>query len=120
MLGYIDPAIALITIAFGAFGFVAPRYTARALDLAPDGSTMGLSEMRASVGGLFVAVGLFCLVTGRPEAYTMLGIAYAGAASGRLLSMIVDKPPQPKALVWFAFEAVPAAWLITGTASLWM
>ncbi|MGP6086276.1 DUF4345 family protein [Antarctobacter jejuensis] len=117
---YIDAAIALITIAFGAIGFVAPRYAAEALDLTPQGTTMGLSELRASAGGLFVALGLFCLITGRPEAYTMLGIAYAGASTGRLISMIMDKPPQPKALIWFAFEAGPAAWLILMHAPEWL
>ena len=105
-------AIALLTIAFGCFGLIAPRYTAGALDLKPTTSTMGLSELRASVGGLFVALGLFCLITGAPEAYVMLGVAYVGAGLGRLVSIVIDKPPMPKALICFGFEAVPAALLI--------
>ena len=112
MLDLINPALALLTIALGLFGFLAPRYTAEALDLQTVGSTMGFSELRASAGGLFVAVGLTCLMTGAPWAYGMLGVAYAGAACGRLVSIVVDGPPMPKALIWFLFEAVPAAWLI--------
>jgi hypothetical protein len=112
MLDFIDPIIALLTIGFGLFGFVSPRYTAGVLDMQPTGTTMGLSEIRASAGGLFVAVGAVCLLTGAPWAYFMLGVAYAGASTGRAISMVVDKPPQPKALTWFAFEAIPAAWLI--------
>ena len=112
MASIIDIAIALVTAGFGLFGFLAPRYTAAVLDLVPKDSTMGLSELRASAGGLFVAVGLCCLLTGAPWAYAMLGVAYAGAATGRLVSMTIDHPPMPKAAMWFAFEAVPAAWLI--------
>lgn len=108
----IDSLIALLTLAFGAIGFVAPRYAAKALDLEPTQSTMGLSELRASAGGLFVAMALTCLVTGAGFAYAMLGVAYAGAATGRVISMVVDKPPQPKAAIWFLLEGLPAVWLI--------
>jgi len=112
MTEWINIAIALMTIAFGAFGFLAPRFTANVLDLALKNTNMGLSEMRASVGGLFVALGLGCLILGAPMAYAMMGVAYAGASAGRLISMVLDQPPQPKAFIYFAFEAGFAAWLI--------
>lgn len=112
MASYIDSAFALLTLALGLFGFLAPRYTAEALNLKTEGSTMGLSELRASAGGLFVALGLGCLLIGTGWAYAMLGLAYAGAAAGRLVSILIDRPPMPKAFVWFLFEAVPAAWLL--------
>jgi hypothetical protein len=112
MLDLIDPALAVLTIGLGLCGFLAPRWTASTLDLAPTDSTMGLSEMRASAGGLFVAVGAACLITGAYWAYLMLGVIYAGAATGRLLSILVDKPPLRKATVFFLFEAIPAAWLL--------
>jgi hypothetical protein len=102
----------LLTIGFGLFGFLAPRYTASALDLAPTHSTMGLSEMRASVGGLFVAVGLAALWLGEPLAYAMIGFAFAGAAMGRVLSLIFDKPPLGKVLVFGGIEAALAAWFL--------
>ncbi|OSQ51232.1 DUF4345 family protein [Marivita geojedonensis] len=112
MIDILNILAALLTIAFGAFGFLAPRFTADALDLEPRGSTMGLSEMRASVGGLFVMLGLTCLWIGAPMAYAMMGIAYAGAAAGRGLSLVLDGPPMPKALIYFGIEAALAAWLI--------
>ena len=114
-MDFINPAIALLTIARGGFGFLAPRYMADTLDLAPTKSTMGLSELRASAGGLFIAVGLWCLLSGDPSAYFMLGVAYAGAGSGRLLSILLDKPPLKKALIFLAFEWGPAVWLIWST-----
>jgi hypothetical protein len=112
MTEFLNIAAVLLTIAFGAFGFLAPKFTAAVLDLQPSGSNMGLSEMRASVGGLFVASALACLVIGAPLAYAMLGFAYAGAAAGRGLSLILDKPPFAKAVTYFAIEAALAIWLI--------
>ena len=73
MIDILNIIAAVLTIAFGLFGFVAPRYTASALDLAPTNSTMGLSEMRASVGGLFVVAGLAAIWIDEPLAYGMIG-----------------------------------------------
>ena len=112
MIEIINILVALMTIAFGAFGFIAPRYTAAALDLEVGSTNMGLSEMRASVGGLFVTMGIFCIWSGAPMAYAMLGIAYAGAAFGRLISILLDTPPFKKALLFFALEAGPSAYLL--------
>lgn len=108
----INPILAILTIIFGGFGLIAPRYTASALDLATTKSTMGLSELRAGSGGLFVAMGLWCLLSGDPNAYFALGVAYVGAGLGRAISIVIDKPPLTKALVFLAFEWPPAAWLL--------
>jgi hypothetical protein len=99
MIESLNVIAAVLTIAFGAFGFLAPRYTASALDLNTGETTMGLSEMRASVGGLFVA-------------FAMMGVAYSGAALGRLVSLVLDKPPFVKAFIYFAIEALLALTLI--------
>lgn len=104
--------IAVWTAFIGGVGFLAPRYTAEALDLQPTKSTMGLSELRAGTGGLFVALALYCLYSGEPMAYFMLGVAYFGAGTGRALSIVLDSPPLRKALVFLALEWPLAAWLI--------
>ncbi|MEY8837401.1 DUF4345 domain-containing protein, partial [Cribrihabitans sp. XS_ASV171] len=62
MITTLNIIAAVLTIGFGLFGLIAPAYTANVLDLAPTGSTMGLSEMRASVGGLFVVSGIAVLL----------------------------------------------------------
>ena len=103
---------ALQTVGFGLFGFLAPAYTASALDLAPTSSTMGLSEMRASVGGLFVIAGLAAIWLGTPTAYAMVGFAFAGAALGRAVSLVLDDPPLMKVLIFGGIEAALALWLI--------
>lgn len=108
----LNPLLALMTIFFGGFAFLAPRYTASALDLATTTSTIGLSELRAGSGGLFVIMGLWCLITGEQTAYFALGVAYLGAGLGRAVSIVIDKPPLKKALIFLAFEWPPAAFLI--------
>jgi len=102
----------LLTICFGLFGFLAPRYTAQALDLQTTTSTMGLSEMRASVGGLFVVAGLAALWLNQPLGFAMIGFAFAGAALGRALSVVFDKPPLKKVLIFAGIEAALAAWFL--------
>ncbi|MEM8592895.1 MAG: DUF4345 family protein [Pseudomonadota bacterium] len=103
---------AILTIAFGAFGFLAPRYTLGALDLATTNSTMGLSEMRASVGGLFVVMGAYALITQSKEALFFIGIAFAGAALGRVVSLALDNPPMMKVAIFGGIEIALAVVLI--------
>ena len=112
MIDVLNTLSAFLTIGFGLFGFLAPRYTASALDLAPTTSTMGLSEMRASVGGLFVIAGFAAIWLDQPLAYAMIGFAFAGAALGRLLSLIFDKPPIRKLLVFGGIESALATYLL--------
>ncbi|SHH80178.1 DUF4345 family protein [Marivita hallyeonensis] len=112
MVDILNIIAAVLSIALGAFGFLAPRYTAGVLDLKTGDTTMGLSELRASAGGMFMAVGAACLWLSEPWAYAMLGFVYLGAGAGRALSLVLDKPPYPKAHLYFLFEAVFAAWLI--------
>lgn len=112
MIDALNAICALLTIGFGLFGFLAPRYTAAALDLQCTHSTMGLSEMRASVGGLFVVAGLAALIVDAPLAYAMVGFAFAGAALGRVASIVLDRPPLRKVVLFGGIEAALAAWLL--------
>lgn len=112
MIDILNMIAALLTIGFGLFGFLAPRYTADVLDLAPTDTTMGLSELRASAGGLFVVLGLAALWLNTPLAYAMVGFVYAGAASGRVVSLFIDRPPLGKVLVFGGIEAGLAIWFL--------
>lgn len=112
MIEIVNVVCAVLTIGFGLFGFLAPRYTAAALDLAPTASTMGLSEMRASVGGLFVVAGIAAIWIGEPLAYAMIGFAFVGAALGRVVSLLLDNPPRNKTLLFGGIEAALAIWFL--------
>ena len=96
---------ALLSVGLGCFGWLAPRYTLSALDLTMGETTMGMSEVRASVGALFVGMGIGALILGSSEAYVMLGFCWCGAAAGRLPSIIMDGASQ-KEWVYFIVEAV--------------
>lgn len=117
MIPTLNTVAALLTIGFGLFGFLAPSFTLGALDLAPTSSNMGLSEMRASVGGLFVVTAAAALWLGSPAAFTMLGFVYAGAALGRFVSLVLDNPPFVKALAFGGIEAALAGALILANMS---
>ncbi|MGJ8590203.1 MAG: DUF4345 family protein [Yoonia sp.] len=96
---------ALLSIGLGCFGWLAPRYTMGALDLKGGETTMGMSEVRASAGALFVGMGVGAIWLGTPEAYLMLGFCWAGAAMGRFTSLVMDGATRQK-VTYFAVEAV--------------
>ena len=119
MKSFLNIIAALLTVGFGLFGFLNPSFTATVLDLAPTNSNMGLSEIRASVGGLFVITGLFALWVGSSSVYFMLGIIYSGIALGRFVSILFDNPPLQKALLYGGVEIVMAAFLIFANKQAW-
>lgn len=86
----IDVLLALATVGFGAAGWLAPNWTMDKVGLADTGSTMGLSEVRAASGALFVVAGLAAILIGTPTAYAMLGFIWLGGALGRVTSLLVD------------------------------
>ena len=51
----------------------------------------GITEIRAVLGGVFVALGLVPLIWGQPAAYFMLGATYLTVGVVRLVSMLVDR-----------------------------
>jgi len=99
---------ALITIGLGVMALVRPLAAAAFVDMRPVGA-MGLSELRATYGGLFAGLGIFALTAQRDLSFQMLGVAWIGAAAGRLLSLVVDANRQPKNLGGIAFEGGIAA-----------
>ena len=104
----INMLFALASIALGAFGWLAPKYTMETLNLAGHSDTMGMSEIRASAGCLFIGMGVGALILGTPVAYAMLGFCWAGAAVGRLTSCLLDGATGKK-WVFFGIEATVGA-----------
>jgi hypothetical protein len=80
---------ALTTAASGVFVVFAPRQVVGFTGLEPIGGR-GISELRAVLGGLFIALGLTPLFLG-PTAYLMLGIGYLAIALVRAVSIVVDR-----------------------------
>lgn len=95
---------ALLSIGLGAFGWLAPKYTMDALNLTGHTDTMGMSEISASAGALFVGMGSGALILGTPAAFAMIGFCWLGAAIGRLTSILRDGATSKK-WIYFAVEA---------------
>lgn len=93
----------IASIGLGLFGWLAPKYTMSTLNITGHTDTMGMSEVRASAGALFVGMGLGALILGTPAAYAMIGFCWLGAATGRLTSCIVDGGTRKK-WTFFAVE----------------
>ncbi len=104
---------ALATIIFGTIGWMAPRYTMEQLDLTTAGSKLGLSEIRAASGALFIGLGAGALLISHPFAFIMVGCAYAGAALGRATSILLDGSGSITSYTFLAVEVALAVLLIT-------
>ena len=96
---------AAATLGLGLMGLFVPSAAAAFTSLKPIG-LLGRSEIRATYGGLFAAIGLYCLIYREPQAYTLAGCAWLGAAGGRLLSVVVDRSVSPKNLGGVLFEGL--------------
>ena len=113
LVGMLNVLCALISIGGGAISWINPRYTLSVLDLQEGQTTMGRSELRASAGALFVAMGVGALLIGQPVAYLMMGVAWLGAAVGRMTSILVDPGPTRQTWVFFAVETAVGVALVT-------
>ena len=80
---------ALATAATGLFSLLAPAKLTGFTGLQPVGGR-GITELRAVLGGLFIALGLAPLFLG-PVAYLMLGIGYLAIGAVRAVSMVIDR-----------------------------
>ncbi len=79
---------ALATAATGLFSMLAPRKVTGFTGLEPVGGR-GITEIRAVLGALFIALGVAPLFLGS-TAYLMLGIGYLAIAAVRAVSMVID------------------------------
>jgi hypothetical protein len=66
----------------------------------------GITEIRAVLGGFFIALGVAPLILNSPAAYTMLGIAYLGVGLVRAVSMFVDKSVVQSNIISLAVEII--------------
>lgn len=107
---------AIATAVLGVLGLVAPARANAFTSMAPVG-ILGVSETRATYGGLFLALGLACLALQATTAFTAAGAAWVGAALGRATSFLVDGSREAKNVGGIAFEAAIGAALL---APLWM
>lgn len=87
----------LTTIALGLLGAFAPSKAALLVSIEPKGKT-GLSEVRATYGGLFLGMGLTSLVLQTKSAFTVAAACWLGAALLRMASLGLDRSRSVKNL----------------------
>jgi hypothetical protein len=68
-----------------------PQRAAAVLGLSPT-SSRGIAETRAGLGGTYVALGLWSTLRGSADAYRAVGATWLGAATLRILSLLIDDP----------------------------
>ena len=108
----INHAVALLTVALGLMGWLAPRWTMDLLDMKAGPTNMAYTEVSAASGCLFVGLGLGAMVLDQPLAWVVVGLAYAGAATGRVTSIFRDNAASRQSWTFFGCEAALAAWLL--------
>jgi len=99
------------TAGLGVMGLVRPRAAAAFTSIQPIGLP-GVSEIRATYGGFFLALGAFGLYAQASSVFVALGIAWLGAAAGRLVSVAVDESQTPRNFGGVVFESAIAALLL--------
>jgi hypothetical protein len=116
VIDYLNFAAALLTVALGLMGWLAPRWTMQQLDMQAGPSNMAYTEVSAASGCLFVGLGLGAMILNEPLAWIVMGLAYAGAALGRVTSIFRDDAASRQSWTFFGCEAALAAWLILANA----
>jgi hypothetical protein len=93
------------TILTGLYSLLRPATLTGFTGLSPVGGR-GLTEIRAVMGGFFIALGAVPIILNSPVAYMMLGIAYLVVALVRGISMFVDKSVVQSNLISLAVEII--------------
>jgi Domain of unknown function (DUF4345) len=81
---------ALLTTGLGIVGLLSPQSTARMIGIKPS-EPRGVSEIRATYGGMFLSLGVLALYSQNVETYTAIGCGWIGAAIARVFSILVDR-----------------------------
>jgi hypothetical protein len=112
LVDMINIVVGLLTVGLGLLGWLAPRWTMQQLDMVAGPTNMAYTEVSAVSGCLFVGLGLGAIYLNEPLGWVVVGIAYAGAAVGRVTAIFRDKAGSRQAWTFFASEAALASWLL--------
>jgi len=89
MLNILKIFAAAATVATGLYSLLAPMKVRGFTGLELHGGR-GVTEVRAILGGFFVALGAAPIIFGSLDMFLLLGIAYLVVAAVRSVSMFVD------------------------------
>jgi len=95
---------AVVTTILGILGFIIPDRMAAFVSIAPIGLN-GRSEVRATYGGFFAALGSTCILLQSDVVFMVAGVAWLGAAVGRIFSAVFDRNADMKNIGGIVLEA---------------
>ena len=101
------------TLVMGLLGLLLPKVAARFVGLQPL-TPAGRSEFRATYGGLWAPLALMPLVTQEPIVFAVSGLCWAGAAAGRIVSILLDDALDAQNLKAVGLELAFAILLLAG------
>lgn len=107
-LGYVGAAVSVLA---GCLGLVWPHRVSAVIGLQLPGR-LGVSEFRATYGGLFIGAGLAMLALGSRDAAMVLGAAWGGAFIARAISVVVDGSRSKENAAGLGIEAIVATLLL--------
>jgi hypothetical protein len=77
-------------------------------------SALGRSEIRAVFGGMFVALGVACIVLREPTVFLAVGAAWLADVAVRIVAVAVDRVPAREAATVLFIGALMGAALLSG------
>lgn len=86
---------AVVTLILGVFGLLAPRKAAALVGVTPL-NRVGISEIRATYGGLFIGLGVTTLLLANKSVYSVAAACWLGAALARIISIFADNSHDKK------------------------
>lgn len=92
-----------VVVGLGVLGCVAPRRVEQIVGIRAVGTT-GIAEIRATYGGLFLALGIGLFYFNDPKVYMLGALTGFGAAILRTVSVVIDKSRDKENLASIAFE----------------
>ena len=103
--------IAAVTALLGLWVIIRPASIASLTGITASGGR-GRTEIRAAMGGFYLALGAAPIFFNSAEMFFLLGIAYLTVGIVRLVAMFVDKSVEASNLLNLATEAVFGVLLI--------
>ena len=95
---------ASVTVLLGLLGLILPEAAMRLVGIVAN-RPHGRLDVRATYGGIFIALGAFPLISGDPVAFQMLGIAWLAAGLARTFFTPIDRVWGRENLAGIAIEA---------------
>jgi Domain of unknown function (DUF4345) len=81
---------AILTTGLGIIGLFNPMLIARTIGIERS-EPRGISELRATYGGLFIGLGMSAIYFQNTAIYTTIGCGWIGAAIARICSILIDR-----------------------------